>query len=1411
MKPIKILHTADWHIGEFTGPVIDGQNAREIDTLKCIDFLVDQAKLEDVDAILISGDLFDKSKLWGDTMLRLIGVAAERLRKLAAIAPTVLLFGTANHDSMKAFQNLDEMAIPNLSIITVPRKITIHVKVDEYKADGYNDGYLPVQIVGVPGYDKGYFRAQNPGMSAEEENKMCSEMLGNIVLGLNNECDSRYPSVLMSHYTVVGCQLDNGEHIFQQSDVVLPKEALQSSSFDLICLGHIHRAQQLTDCGKTTYYSGPPNALTFNEEGQDKGFWMHNCNFLEPIRFEASIHSRFIKTPSRRFYTQEWDEQDVEMFVQGYPVSNFAFKDAIVRLHYTCSDELNKQLNRKTLEKALYDAGAFDVVVRPVKLIEELKKESLTETLGPLENLTEWLQKEGYQGLELDFLIELARPMIATVSAKMPTGKFSGIFVPKSLRVKNYRSYKEEFFDFSPLHFAIVSGSNGVGKSAFFGDAISDCLYEEIREGRKGDLTGWINNDTAAKSGMLDFIFGMGETDWRVVRTRAKSGKVTLSLSELINDEWADRSCTKKDDTQAKIISLMGMDAMTFRSCALIMQDAYGLFLEADREERMLVLGNLLGLSVYEQLAELAKAKVTEVNRSIEKSKMQIMALDEKLKDKAELESNLQAVNIEIEDMKSILQEKEKSLSEIEKTINTLFIRAEKGKELNRQAVELTNQKLSKENTLKEHDVKRLQAINDLSQKSLVLETVAEYEQVKDQIAALDAKLPRLNELKSQSAELVRQNISQQISIIAHKEKITHAETILSKETTILESVSEYERIKQQITVLETKQPRLDEIAKENNQYVFDLTSIYDELATIDEQIKEIESALADKPELEKAVITYRENVVKLSGQDDLEQKNAALSFKLREAQQILFKAQTAYNASKTSFETQIKTLSGKVEMLANSNCIDPENAKCNFLADAQAAKAKLIQVRADYDVLTTDDVNNASTKCEEISKQIADLNYDPVAHRRLKDLIAELLPKTERAAALSGKEEVLANLQEQRKNQISKRDDLSIKRDNSLNEYRALENELEPLNGLKDHLPTLEKALKDKDDLPVARETLKTSNDAVALLETESADKAAQVKLLDLEANTIINELVNLPELKRKLPSLEWAVKAKEQLPVAREILKTTTDAMAMLDTEIDAIKEQIRTIGYEIDAIDNEQPKLHQLQLSAKIIAGDIKELQVKQNDAHGRVGALKSQVDALCKDEAERDSIAKEIEPTAKELVRYSVLSVAFGLDGIPFAIVRSVVPELSVMANDILGQMTGGQMTLEMRTERIQKSSKKEINALEIWITDYQRGSLPYKSRSGGQKVKSALSVAFALADLKARRAGIQLGMMFVDEPPFLDAAGTEAYCDALELLEKRHQNMMVIAISHDPAMKARFPQEIVVEDTGEGGSKVRLIS
>ena len=130
-----------------------------------------------------------------------------------------------------------------------------------------------------------------------------------------------------------------------------------------------------------------------------------------------------------------------------------------------------------------------------------------------------------------------------------------------------------------------------------------------------------------------------------------------------------------------------------------------------------------------------------------------------------------------------------------------------------------------------------------------------------------------------------------------------------------------------------------------------------------------------------------------------------------------------------------------------------------------------------------------------------------------------------------------------------------------------------------------------------------------------------------------------------------------------------------------------------------------------------------------------------------------------------------------------------------------------MSVEFVTEKVLKSnSKKEVTTLDIIINDVDTGRLPYMSRSGGERVKAALSVILALSEIKSSKAGVQLGFLFIDEPPFLDAPGVQAYCDALEAIQNRYSNLKVMAITHDPAMKSRFPQSVDVAKTAEG-SKV----
>lgn len=82
----------------------------------------------------------------------------------------------------------------------------------------------------------------------------------------------------------------------------------------------------------------------------------------------------------------------------------------------------------------------------------------------------------------------------------------------------------------------------------------------------------------------------------------------------------------------------------------------------------------------------------------------------------------------------------------------------------------------------------------------------------------------------------------------------------------------------------------------------------------------------------------------------------------------------------------------------------------------------------------------------------------------------------------------------------------------------------------------------------------------------------------------------------------------------------------------------------------------------------------------------------------------------------------------------------------------------------------------------------------------------LAVILALSEIKATAAGIQLGMLFIDEPPFLDDEGAQAYVDALETIRNRYSDVKIMAITHDDAMKARFGQAVTVIKTDDG-SKV----
>lgn len=1289
---IRILHTGDLHIGNFPGPEENGENVRFKDICKCLDALVDGAKREKPDIAVIAGDIFHQARVWSDRGLKEQQTAVRFLRELERVCPVVVMRGTPNHDSEEQFKTLESTFYgdDSVHIITQPEVGTYH------SYDGKK-----IQIACIPGFDRGYFRAKHPGLSKEEENEVFTKAIEDMIIGLKAQCDADSPTVLVSHYTITGCNMESGQTaFFSQFEPVVYPSTLAAADFDLVCFGHIHRPQQLDGC-KNTFYCGAISALNFNDEGQRRGYYIHE---LAEKEGEVSGNA-FFELPTREYLTIRLRDDDIKGINESGPdwLYNLPIfdggeetpvKEKIIRVLYDCTDEHNKAFNHAMLENWLYEAaGAFWVQeITPQKISITVDRKSMDADSTPEGNLTDYLAEKGFTPERVGEIVEMARPIIAEATEKATAERRTGLFVPVEIEVKNYRNYREERFSFDDIRFCTINGSNGVGKSSLFMDAMADALFEETRE---GELTGWICNDPDARSGAIKFTFKLGESLYRVTRTRQKSGKATLNIAEYVEGEWVDRSKEKFKDTQQEIINIIGMDSLTLKACALIMQDQYGLFLQADKEARMNILGNILGLGIYTGMETLAADRATETNRTIRSLADKAETITAGLPDKAELASQIEVRELRCQQFEEQAQKKTAEVDGLKVKLNTQLEAAGRVIKLNSKITTLTAQKATKEATK-----------------------------------------------------------TTQVGIV------TAADTILAGEAEIAAGVAEYNSLLEQEKELIKGKATYDNLSAQKQQILDDIAlaeSSAEEMRKKKEaltltKIEPLQQAFTREEELAKKHEEYEATASRIAELETLEPDYEAKRTAVQEAQAEVERLDREYKAAHERLTLRLDTLKGKVELLNDSGCPDVERASCKFLADALEAKKLLPTAGA----------------------AIANLENE-YAEGRLKA-----------SDALSLAEKALGD---------------------SL--YHP-----EEIDALRGDLRLLEAAEKEYSSLEAQRNELKLITEraeelAAAVTDAEATVEKGRTQLAEIEQQLgkVAAASESYDNLQKQIAEARHWLDKEKQLPVAREQKAVAAQRVFELTAEIESIEAETAEAQAELKTEQSKTVGKEELQAQVSAAEAEIKSLQAAAQSEAMTLGGLKKQAEQVEKKLTEAAELQKRMNELGGKAAGYEELKKAFSQDGIPHNITRSIIPIFEATATNILGQMSQGRMSVEFVTEKVLKSnSKKEVTTLDIIINDADTGRLPYMSRSGGERVKAALSVILALSEIKSSKAGVQLGFLFIDEPPFLDAPGVQAYCDALEAIQQRYASLKVMAITHDPAMKSRFPQSVDVVKTPEG-SKV----
>lgn len=1276
---MKILHTADWHIGDYKGPTEDGVNLRFKDIENCLGRMINVAEEEKPDVVCISGDIFNQEQVGPVRYSKEMLLAYRTIASLSRIAKLVIVMrGTPNHDGAGQYDVLEEMfkADVKVQVVTKPQVLSTPI----------------ADFVAIPGFDKQVFRANNPGLNAEEENNVWTEQIGQAVIGYRAACfNDEVPAILMAHFTVPGCNLESGQtSCYANFEPVLPREAIETAGFDACLLGHIHRPQKIERL-PNVFYSGAINALNFNDEGQERGFWIHEFSGHE------LVGSTFHETPYRKFLTISWYEEDVKDYI-AYGETALAAKyegqldDRIVRVRYSCTSEQRKALNVPALQNDLYKLGAFYVSdIEAVQTVEVNARGLLAEESDPLENLRKWLNEKCYP--DADAIADLGQPIISAAAARAVTSDIHGVFRPVSIRVKNYRNYKEEYFEFDNVSFCSVNGVNGAGKSSLFFDAIMDCLYEETRE---GDQKAWIRGTADARSGMIEFIWEVGESRFRVVRTRTKSGKPTLNLSQLAeNGEWINLSMERIVDTQAEILRILGMDPLTFKSCALIMQDQYGLFLQARKDERIAVLSVLLGLGIYgdmemdaRQQARSVRSMLMHLKDEQKIKKAQIDAKGDPASQIKEYDYHLKSLEAYIDDAQKKRDKAAKEASETIRIDGELSL-------ISGDLLELSSKKLLLDGSESQLLIMLANQQNFLSDAAHYRELAEEYRKTETLLHSLDKDMAKYETACSNAEEAKNRAYTLQISV-------------------------------------EADESRLKEI---------------------DERLKELESSAQLAEECEEKIRELAPARHELEDLRDRQRKCASLRNEVSERyQELLLKARPD-EIEIRSLQDKLREQQTQAEYLAQSGCVDIGKASCRFLARAKAEAAK------EGDTLI------AITKLQEgLGRMQKD--FDEYANQ-VNEQIAEIGdPSSVELAEASQKVRELEGHEAQKK-----------KLESDKLEFARLSAERESVD--KIHAERLK-------ELSTAEETAKKiASDVEALsgIVGKYRDTKERLEILAV-----------YPEKEAQIPVYEERAKAiREKLDAVSADQEVVAGKIAELNLKEADLKKQYAQLGQ--DAAKRAQEQEERIANARKKIA-----------DVQMAKGSAQQRLDDIEQLTAEVDAISGQLTETATKLNRYEILQKAFSQDGVPHQIIRNIIPHITDTANSILGSMTGGTMGVEFVLDKVTKGKDGEKATLDVMIEEYGKTTLPYSSKSGGEKVKASLAVILALAEIKTTAAGIQLGMLFIDEPPFLDADGTDAYVDALETIRQRYPAVKIMAITHDEAMKARFSQSIEIVKT-EDGSKV----
>lgn len=584
--------------------------------------------------------------------------------------------------------------------------------------------------------------------------------------------------------------------------------------------------------------------------------------------------------------------------------------------------------------------------------------------------------------------------------------------IPLKLQLRNFMCYRQpEPLDFTGIHLACLAGDNGHGKSALL-DAITWALWGKARAKHDDELI-----HLGQREMEVEFEFALGENHYRVIRKRDSHGRGQSSLELQVRDGELFRPLTEPTirQTQDRINSILRMNYETFINSAFLLQGRADEFTTKPPAERKRILGDILGLSLYDQYEELAKERAKARQSEVEQITAQIREMERELERKPQYEEELRRAQADVENLAAILHRAEEELGKLREEWKELDLKRVQIEELSarlaqgeRELAEIGEQITACEKRLAEHEA--VIAEREIIEQGFTALTAAR--QLHESLSEKLAQLVKLNERKGQLEAAIAEArhalaLEQRLCVEKVSELSILSQKVESLQAELTRVRAELERLSQREREREAKQQEIGELSNE-------IAS----LSTRNQQLRNEIDSLQEK----SGMLQEAEAHCPLCGQELSEKLRTKL---VEEFASEIARSEALYQANQARIEeltVQSQALQREIEAiegeLATKAALQKQEATLeNSLDEAKGAAEELVPQREKLAQLDERLMQEKYAEAEhvelaELVGQIEGLGYDPVAHEEVRRDLQVLSPFEEHKARLK---EALEHVDEER------------------------------------------------------------------------------------------------------------------------------------------------------------------------------------------------------------------------------------------------------------------------------------------------------------------------------------------------------------------------------------------------------------